>query len=372
MRKYEVAIIGASIAGATLAVHLGRLGISVVIFDSDTFPRRKSCGEGLAFAGLEVLKSFHPDLPNLGGCRLSGYELQCGGNVLAVETGPAGGISVERYHLDNLLLSGAANCHSVSFFENQKVREIQGRGPFILRSGKQTAQADFLVYANGAPVSGGRGSQKKRFGASTHWEGELPARFDKVGIFLYPGYEIYLTPLQQGRVNAAILSSKAPSLKKSGMRQLMSKQFLQLGFKLKPVDDLMGFSLVSSSRSSASEGRICRVGDACEVFDPIGGMGMTHALLSASALALSLSRAVSSPSQSVRELRQYSVRQSEIARPLRGFTRLIFHSLVSPGRPVFKVRGLVRHSVPLLSLSLSSKPHRGRFLGRAALSLIGL
>ena len=48
----DVLIAGGGIAGATLAVLLGRAGLRVEIYEERRFPREKPCGEGLMPAGV--------------------------------------------------------------------------------------------------------------------------------------------------------------------------------------------------------------------------------------------------------------------------------------------------------------------------------
>ncbi len=55
VESYDVAVIGASISGATAAGFLGREGIRVALIDRDEFPRRKACGEGVSDIALEAL-----------------------------------------------------------------------------------------------------------------------------------------------------------------------------------------------------------------------------------------------------------------------------------------------------------------------------
>ncbi|MFN3432082.1 MAG: NAD(P)/FAD-dependent oxidoreductase, partial [Candidatus Sericytochromatia bacterium] len=52
----DVLIVGAGPAGASLAVHLGRAGHEVVLFDKARFPRDKACGEGLMPSGVGALR----------------------------------------------------------------------------------------------------------------------------------------------------------------------------------------------------------------------------------------------------------------------------------------------------------------------------
>ena len=51
----DVLIAGGGIAGASLAVLLGRSGLRVEMFDQRRFPSEKPCGEGIMPAGVRAL-----------------------------------------------------------------------------------------------------------------------------------------------------------------------------------------------------------------------------------------------------------------------------------------------------------------------------
>ena len=52
----DVLIAGGGIAGASLAVMLGRAGVRVELFERGSFPREKPCGEGLFPGGVRVME----------------------------------------------------------------------------------------------------------------------------------------------------------------------------------------------------------------------------------------------------------------------------------------------------------------------------
>ena len=52
----DVVVVGGSLAGASTAIHLARLGLTVQVIDRAEFPRRKACGEGLFPRGVEALE----------------------------------------------------------------------------------------------------------------------------------------------------------------------------------------------------------------------------------------------------------------------------------------------------------------------------
>lgn len=55
-RNAEVIIVGAGPAGATAAFSLARAGVNVLLLDQATFPRDKSCGDGLGYHAVRMLE----------------------------------------------------------------------------------------------------------------------------------------------------------------------------------------------------------------------------------------------------------------------------------------------------------------------------
>ena len=59
---FQVAIVGAGPAGATLSMLLSRKKIKHIIIDKATFPRDKICGDALTLEGLRALREIDEDL----------------------------------------------------------------------------------------------------------------------------------------------------------------------------------------------------------------------------------------------------------------------------------------------------------------------
>ena len=105
----EVAIIGAGPSGAAAAIHAARAGYDTLLIDSATFPRDKTCGDGLTpramhqldELGLAVNASYRNR-----GLKLHGY----GGSITAPwpETYPSQvGTALPRFRFDALLAEAA-------------------------------------------------------------------------------------------------------------------------------------------------------------------------------------------------------------------------------------------------------------------------
>src|SRR5688572_8671347 len=119
----DVCIVGGSVAGATLAIHLGRAGLRTVVYDKARFPRRKACGEGLLPHGAAELKSL--GLGDPPGTRVNGlrYFSPSGESATATfasaDLGP--GWVVHRDAFDAWLLDHARSTPHVQVRESETV-----------------------------------------------------------------------------------------------------------------------------------------------------------------------------------------------------------------------------------------------------------
>src|SRR5690606_35501810 len=95
-RRCDVIVVGAGPAGSATAIRLARSGQRVVVLDRSTFPRDKTCGDGLTTAALRELEDLgfdpatvpswlevhgvelHPPARGRSGTRPTGYSLPRG------------------------------------------------------------------------------------------------------------------------------------------------------------------------------------------------------------------------------------------------------------------------------------------------------
>ena len=60
--SFDVAVVGAGPAGAAAAIHAARAGKSVLLCDAQSFPRDKTCGDGLTPRAMRELDLLGIDL----------------------------------------------------------------------------------------------------------------------------------------------------------------------------------------------------------------------------------------------------------------------------------------------------------------------
>jgi flavin-dependent dehydrogenase len=161
-------------------------------------------------------------------------------------------------------------------------------------------------------------------GSSSAWrviEGELQPW---VQVFLFSRGEVYLTPTGKSSANVSLLG--APEFVSSLLpTEALSNWLVQhrekLGASFELESPALGAGPLNSFRLGAVLSGALLVGDACETFDPIGGMGMSHAVESGRLAAAAVVRGLTTGGFS-EAAQWYESAQRSMAQEMRGFTRM--------------------------------------------------
>lgn len=282
MDLQDVVIVGGSVAGAALAIRLGRAGARTVILDKARFPRPKACGEGLLPHGVEALADLGlPEPPGLPVHAIR-YGAADGGRAEArfSDAGLGPGRMVRREEFDAWLLGHARTTPNVEVREDAEVRHIHV-SPEGVRA--EDVRARILVGADGARSILHRlgpyvrtHPRRARTGLSMRVRGYAPG--DGVDVFLGHGGEAYLGPGAGGETALAVLLE----------RGIRCEDFLSSVPALRdvePVTPARGAAPLGSTVTPLVAGPSLVVGDAAGAPDPVTGEGMSLALLSARAAA---------------------------------------------------------------------------------------
>ncbi|WP_024796072.1 geranylgeranyl reductase family protein [Tomitella biformata] len=302
----EVLVVGAGPAGAATAAWAARAGYDVVLVDSATFPRDKTCGDGLTPRALAEL-----DRLGLGawvrghtvnkGLRLMGFGQDLtlpwpGGSL------PDEGSAVPRAELDDHLRRAAVESGAVMAQGAQAIRVLETGGrvdSVTLRTaaGEHTIRCQVLVVADGVRSTLGKllGRQWHRDTAygvaarayidsarhddpwiSSHLELRDPADT------LMAGYG-WIFPLGDGRVNigvGSLATAKRPS--PGALRPLLNHYVEQrrADWGLTGEPDAIASALLpmGGAVSGVAGANWALVGDAAACVNPLNGEGIDYGL----------------------------------------------------------------------------------------------
>lgn len=335
-----VIIIGASLAGCTTALRLSARGIPVLLIDKASFPRRKACGEGLSARGIAELRRLGFDV--LAECPeyawLEGYRVRTKSFPFDITDGNSF-LGVKRAALDAALLEQVRSYPSATVLTGSSVSDIEvSRDRFIVSIGDSRISASKLVIADGANsrMLARLGyqlpeSRPRRVGSSSAWtvaEGKLPPF---VQVFVYSGGEVYLTPTGPGDCNLSLLGTPefvAQWGREKELTRWVSTHRDVLSARLELESAPLGAGPLNTSRRTAAWRGAFVVGDACETLDPIGGMGMTHAIISGRLAGDAVARALRI-GESTAASAWYQREHAAVVRAMRGFTRMTGWMLAS-------------------------------------------
>lgn len=337
-KPYDVAIIGGSIAGSSLALRLARAGIRTVIFDKEVFPRRKACGEGLSDVALTELSELGlaESLLLQDHARFWGYRCWVGNrsvDIASKMTASPKGYGIQRSILDTLLSHSLDDFPHVSKLWGQKIQRVERDGSlFRLKIPGETIVSNHLVLADGCnSITAKRlGIPSRSFGRASwgmSWllEGEFGQPLREVNIVLKNGYELYFTPVGSNRLNVALLAEKkliSSFSKRSKTWDEITQALKLVGFNGEPVDEPLAIGPIGCTRRPIISDGVFLVGDALESLDPISGMGMTHGLMSSRLVSVALKAIITRGAEPERVYSRLKKDREATFRPYRGFTRL--------------------------------------------------
>jgi flavin-dependent dehydrogenase len=272
----DVVIVGAGIAGSSLAIALARQGREVVLLDRSRFPREKACGEGLMPAGVASLDRLGIAIR---GERFYGIRYHHEGRVAQGEF-PRGafGLGVRRWCLDATLLEHAKAERNVCVVTEALVYAPLFADDRIcgVRVGEREYRAPLVVAADGANslmrhrLGWDASRESRRHAVRQHFRVSR-AQEPWVDVYLSPTQETYVSPLPDNQVLVAAMGREA----------VIPEEWR----RFEALDAPMGAAPLTVRASQRVAPGCVLLGDAAGNCDPITGSGMSQALLSAELLA---------------------------------------------------------------------------------------
>jgi menaquinone-9 beta-reductase len=304
-KTYDTAIIGGGLAGLTLSISLSKLGFSVILFEKETYPFHKVCGEYISLEswhyletemGVPLTEMNLPIIKKLWVTSPNGNSLHSNLDL--------GGFGISRHTLDNTLKNIAENI-GVTILQNCKAEDVQfAENIFTIKTTQGTYQSKVCC-----------GSWGKRSNFDVKWKRPFTSKTsDRLNNFVgikyhvktdFPDDMIALHNFKDGYCGISKIEdekycvcylTKASNIKNAGSIEKAEEQILSENPHLKKLFSSMerlyeapvSISQVSFSKKNAIENNVLMLGDAAGMITPLCGNGMSMAMHSAKIAAVNI------------------------------------------------------------------------------------
>lgn len=292
--QYDVAIVGGGLAGLASAILLRQKGHGVILFEKESYPYHKVCGEYISMESWDFLLSLGLPLPEWNLPRIDTLQLTAPNGKLFTTRLPLGGFGVSRYKLDHALAQ-LAKASGVHLLEKTRVDEIKRGEGFMVHFNRQTVQAKLCLAAFGKrsnlDVKWKRPfllQQNKRLnnyvGVKFHVKATWPVNL--IGLHNFENGYCGISKIE-GDIYCLCYMTRAENLQRCNNNIVtMQEKILYKNPHLRKLftssEVIQGFpvtiSQVSFAQKSTVENGILMLGDTAGMITPLCGNGMSIAL----------------------------------------------------------------------------------------------
>ena len=293
--KYDLAIVGGGLAGLALSIQIAKTGYKVILFEKESYPFHRVCGEYISFESWNFLQSLGVDLRSLNISHIEKLRVSdVNGNSFDQKL-PLGGFGISRYILDHIL-SQIAKQTGVAVHEQTRVNDIRFlNDDFIIESSKGDFKAKVAAASYG-----------KRSNLDVKWKRPfILAKKNKLNNYIGIKYHVHynfpvdlialhnfkkgycgISKVEGDRYCLCYLTN-ADNLQNSGNDiKKMEQTILSVNPHLKKIfeeckmimEEPVIISQISFDKKNLLEDHVLMVGDAAGMITPLCGNGMSMAL----------------------------------------------------------------------------------------------
>ena len=289
-KQADVSIIGGGLAGLTAAIHLAKLGYSVTVFERQTYPNHKVCGEYVSREVLPYLEFLALDLPLPELPHIKRLQLTLPTGKQSFHQLPLGGFGISRFLFDELSYKHAVTLGVQFIFK--KVEEVRfTHSQFkITTASKDSFTATLCLAAWGKRSNLDKQFDRKFITQQSEWMAvkghyRYECDDDLISLHNFKGGYCGVSQIEDGIVNACyLLDTKIfknyGNITTVEKNVLMQNPFLaKFKREAKPLfQQPLTISQISFQQKDSVINHMLLIGDSAGLIHPLCGNGMAMAI----------------------------------------------------------------------------------------------
>lgn len=294
MKRENIGIIGGGLSGLIAAIHLSKSHLSVSVFEKDSYPNHKVCGEYLSREIIPYLKQLDINLLDLKPASLDKLQFSDVSGKMVHTNLPLGGLGISRYTLDDFFYKNALAA-GVKFIQSTVTNVHYSKDEFEVCTNEQESYKFHVVLgAYGKRSLLDKKLDRDFIDQKSGWlaikghykKSDFPD--DVVMLHNFKGGYCGLSKTESGAINVCYLASynsfkeyKDPISFKNNVliKNPHLKSFFQDATPLFEKD--LSIAQISFQKKTCIQDHILMLGDAAGLIHPLSGNGMAMAIHSA-------------------------------------------------------------------------------------------
>ncbi len=289
----KIVIAGGGLSGLTAAIHLSKLGYSVIIIEKNSYPKHKVCGEYISNEVLPYLDWLEIN-PNVLKPAQINTVLFSTANGKTIESQlPLGGFGVSRYALDYYLYQKAIAQRCEVIQETVADIHFSNDAFSVHLSNNQILNADLVIGAFGKRSNVDQKLQRSFIHKKSPWlavKGHYTGNLanNLVGLHNFKGGYCGVSKVENDIVNICYLADyetfkQYKNIEDYQQNVLCQNPLLKMVFEnAAPIfDKPVTISQISFDKKELVDNHILMIGDSAGLIHPLCGNGMAMAIRSA-------------------------------------------------------------------------------------------
>jgi len=294
VKNKSIGIIGGGLSGLVAAIHLSKHNLHVTLFEKETYPNHKVCGEYLSLEIIPYLEQLDIHLSDLNPANINKLQYSTASGKMVSTALPLGGLGISRYALDNFLYEKSISV-GVEIVPALVTDVFYKNDSFSVITNKKTKfPFDIVLGAFGKRSLIDKKLERNFIDQKSGWLA-IKAHYEKndfpddlVMLHNFKGGYCGLSKTESGAINVCYLASynsfkkhKDPDTFKNKvlMQNPELKAFFQDAMPLFEKD--ISIAQISFHNKSCVQDHILMLGDAAGLIHPLSGNGMAMAIHSA-------------------------------------------------------------------------------------------